>query len=275
MILKNIRIFLVVASFCLLASCKEGCLDPTATNYNPNAKKSNDELCQYDSSLKTPLTLEVFHLFNGNNFSLDSIYYDDFGTMIKFNRAKTYVSKNCFFNSNNSCFDDTLKYLLFDPSVSNYFIGYLKKELNNISVEFQVGVDSVSNHTDPASYQSDEPLSYQTPSMHWQMGSNPMDWSYLFVVVEGLADLNSNGTFDPGEIFVFHIGGDDFRSNPKNISCDVSEFSNESKIKVNLDWSKIIEDIDIKNENFTHTMDNIPLATKIANNSNNFISEYQ
>ena len=275
MILKNIRIFLVVASFCLLASCKEGCLDPNATNYNPNANKSNDELCQYDSSFKTPLTLEVFHLFNGKNFSLDSIYYDDFGTMIKFNRAKTYVSKNCFFNSNNSCFDDTLKYLLIDPSISNYFIGYLKKELNNISVEFQVGVDSISNHTDPASYQSDEPLSYQTPSMHWQMGSNPMDWSYLFVVVEGLADLNSNGTFDPGEIFVFHIGGDNFRSNSKNISCDVSEFSNESKIKVNLDWSKIIEDIDIKNENFTHTMDNIPLATKIANNSNNFISEYQ
>ena len=36
-----------------------------------------------------------------------------------------------------------------------------------------------------------------------------------------------------------------------------------------------IEDIDIKSENFTHTTDNIPLATKIAANSNNFISEYQ
>ena len=274
MILKNIKIFVSLALLCLLVSCKEGCLDPIATNYNPNAKKSNDELCQYDAS-KNPLNLEVYHLFNGNNFSLDSIYYDDFGTMIKFNRAKTYVSKNCFFNSSNSCFDDTLQYLLFDPSISNYFLGYMEKELNTISVEFQVGVDSVSNHTDPASYQSDEPLSYQTPSMHWQMGSNPMDWSYLFVVVEGFADLNSNGVFDAGEIFVFHLGGDDFRSNPKNINCDISEFTNESKIKINLNWSKIIEDIDIKNENFTHTMDNIPLATKIATNSNNFISEYQ
>lgn len=274
MILKNIKIFVSLALLCLLVSCKEGCLDPIATNYNPNAKKSNDELCQYDAS-KNPLNLEVFHLFNGNNFSLDSIYYDDFGTMIKFNRAKTYVSKNCFFNSSNSCFDDTLQYLLFDPSISNYFLGYMEKELNTISVEFQVGVDSVSNHTDPASYQSEVPLSYQTPSMHWQMGSNPMDWSYLFVVVEGFADLNSNGVFDAGEIFVFHLGGDDFRSNPKNINCDISEFTNESKIKINLNWSKIIEDIDIKNENFTHTMDNIPLATKIATNSNNFISQYQ
>ena len=274
MILKNIKIFVSLALLGLIVSCKEGCLDPIATNYNPNAKKSNDELCQYDAS-KNPLNLEVFHLFNGNNFSLDSIYYDDFGTMIKFNRAKTYVSKNCFFNSSNSCFDDTLQYLLFDPSISNYFLGYMEKELNTISVEFQVGVDSVSNHTDPASYQSDEPLSYQTPSMHWQMGSDTMDWSYLFVVVEGFADLNSNGVFDAGEIFVFHLGGDDFRGNPKNINCDIAEFTSESKIKINLNWSKIIEDIDIKNENFTHTMDNIPLATKIATNSNNFISEYQ
>ena len=108
MILKNVKIFVSLALLCLLVSCKEGCLDPTATNYNPNAKKSNNELCQYDAS-KNPLNLEVFHLFNGNNFSLDSIYYDDFGTMIKFNRAKTYVSKNCFFNSSNSCFDDTLQ----------------------------------------------------------------------------------------------------------------------------------------------------------------------
>jgi hypothetical protein len=274
MILKNIKIYASLALLCLLVSCKEGCLDPIATNYNPNAKKSNDELCQYDAS-KNPLNLEVFHLFNGNNFSLDSIYYDDFGTMVKFNRAKTYVSKNCFFKSSNSCFDDTLQYLLFDPSISNYFLGYIEKELNTISIEFQVGVDSVSNHSDPASYQSEEPLSYQTPSMHWQMGSNLMDWSYLFVVVEGFADLNSNGIFDAGEIFVFHLGGDDFRSNPKNISCDISEFTNESKIKINLNWSKIIEDIDIKNENFTHTIDNIPLATKIATNSNNFISQYQ
>ena len=34
-----------------------------------------------------------------------------------------------------------LSNIYFDPSISNYFIGYLNKELNNISVEFQVGVD--------------------------------------------------------------------------------------------------------------------------------------
>ena len=42
--------------------------------------------------------------------------------------------------------------------------------------------------------------------MHWQMGNNSQDWSYLFIVAEGIADLNSNGIFEAGEIFVFHIG---------------------------------------------------------------------
>ena len=32
--------------------------------------------------------------------------------------------------------------------------------------------------------------------------------------------------------------------------------------------------IDIKNDNFTHTMDNIPLATQLSENSNNLIIEY-
>ena len=110
--------------------------------------------------------------------------------------------------------------------------------------------------------------------MHWQMGSNPMDWSYLFVVVEGFADLNSNGIFDAGEIFVFHIGGDSFRCNSHEVSCDVTQLNAETKIKVNINWANLINDIDIKSSNFTHTMDNLPLAQKISDNCGNLISEY-
>ena len=35
-----------------------------------------------------------------------------------------------------------------------------------------------------------------------------------------------------------------------------------------------IDDLDIKNSNFTHTMDNIPLAQKISDNCGNLISEH-
>ena len=268
------RILLTIIGLNFIISCKEGCLDPNALNYDSNAKKSNDELCEYDTNNVESLLLETYHKFDNEDFNLDSIYFDDFGTMIEFNRASFYVSKNCFSNLNNLCIDDTVKYLLIDPSTNNYNIGFLSKDTEDISIEFQVGVDSISNHIDPAVYNSSHPLSYQSPSMHWQMGNNPQDWSYLFIVAEGLADLNSNGIFEPGEIFVFHIGGDSFRSSNHLVNCVVSQLSDELLVKVNINWAAIINDLDIKNSNFTHTMDNIPLAQKISDNCGNLISEH-
>ena len=271
-IFKRILLTIIVLNF--IISCKEGCLDPYALNYDSDAKKSNDELCEYDTNNAESLFLETYHKFDNEDFNLDSIYFDDFGTMIKFNRASFYVSKNCFSNLNNLCFDDTVKYLLVDPSINKYNIGFLQKDSEDISIEFQVGVDSISNHIDPAVYNSSHPLSYQSPSMHWQMGNSSQDWSYLFIVAEGIADLNSNGTFEAGEIFVFHIGGDSFRSSNQLVNCVVSQLSDELLVKVNVNWAAIIDDLNIKNSNFTHTMDNIPLAQKISDNCGNLISEH-
>ena len=268
------KVLITIIGLNLAISCQEGCLDPNALNYNSSAKKSNDELCEYDINNKESLFIEIKHKFDTVDFHVDSIYLDDFGTKIKFNRVAFYVSKNCFSSPNNMCFDDSIKYLLIDPSIANYNIGYLEKDFENISIEFQVGVDSISNHIDPAVYQSNHPLSYQSPSMHWQMGNSSQDWSYLFIVAEGIADLNSNGTFESGEIFVFHIGGDSFRSENHIVNCNVSQISNDLNVKVDINWAAIIDDIDIKSSNFTHTMDNIPLAQKISDNCGNLISEH-
>ena len=94
-IIFNSTFFLIIILFFAI-SCKEGCLDPNALNYDPNSKKSNDELCEYENSNKKSLLLELHHKFDNIDFNLDSIYHDDFGTMLKFNRATFYVSKNCF-----------------------------------------------------------------------------------------------------------------------------------------------------------------------------------
>jgi hypothetical protein len=292
MILKKIIIAIFVFAFLITSCDRPGCKDPNAINYNSKANLS-DGSCQYNNF--KPLFLETYHLYESNDFSLDSTYFDDFGTMIKFSRANFYLGKNCFYNPEGMCFDDTLKYFLIHPNEQIYDLGVFSSVnrwgtdifqagINNIDCEFLIGVDSVNNHQDPALYPSDDPLSYQTPSLHWQMGPDPIDWSYLFIVIEGVADLNSNGIFDPGEIFVYHLGGDAFISAMNNISCRIYDNTNgvnfngnltdSYSIKLNLKWDEIINDIDIKNNNFTHTSDNIPLATKISDNSNNIISEY-
>jgi len=278
------KTLLIVFLFLVFISCKKGCLDPNATNYNPKANKSNNELCEYDTLTQKQLILNTFHNFDNHQFLIDSIFYDDFGTMIQFNRASFYLGKNCLMNIDNICLDDTNKYILIQPETDFYDLGYLPTDYDNISIDFQVGVDSITNHLDPAVYQNDHPLSYQTPSMHWQMGANQENWSYLFIVLEGKADLNNNGIFESGEIFVFHIGGDNFRGNSKIISSTLKDTlidieSNGSlsscyKFDVEINWASIIDNIDIKNDNFTHTIDNIPLATQLSENSNNLIIEY-
>lgn len=285
--LKTISIFLIIFIF---YSCKEGCLDPLASNYDSSATKSNDELCEYDTITSSPLLVKTHHLFDSIPFSLDTIYYDDFGTMIKFTRSKFYLAKNNFVHNSLNCYDNNLEYILVDPEINFYQLGwyYCNKNYlisdNNYSIDLQIGVDSITNHIDPATYTNNHPLSYQSPSMHWQMGADLQDWSYLFVVLEGYVDLNNNGIFEAGEIFVFHIGGDNFRGNSKTINLQLSDTSlalqNNSEIlncyqfDIAINWANIINDIDIKNNNFTHTMDNIPLATQIAINCDNIIFEY-
>ena len=78
--------------------------------------------------------------------------------------------------------------------------------------------------------------------------------------------------FCQGENFVFHIGGDDFSRLTNNISINITE--NSSFVNLDINWGSIIDDIDLSVDNFTHTMDNIPLASKVADNSINLISEH-
>lgn len=60
-----LRLFLLMASFSLTQSCKKGCTDPTAANYNPDAKKDNGS-CYY---VNLPTNL-VVNLSNTPNSGL-------------------------------------------------------------------------------------------------------------------------------------------------------------------------------------------------------------
>ncbi len=255
----------------IMVSCrKEGCTDPLATNYNDKANHENGS-CEYDTIKNYELAVKTYHIFNSSTFHLDSIYFDDFGNKIKFSRAVFYLGNPLFKNTNVYMNNRTNDYILISPSDSIFpFTSLNNLDLN--SVELRIGVDSITNHTDPGKKQNSNPLSYQSPSMHWQMGIDSTDWSYLFIVIEGQVDIDGNNNFDSGESFVFHIGGDGFSRLTNNISLNISEDSSSFSLDIN--WDSIINDIDLSTNNFTHTMDNIPLATEIANNSINLISEH-
>jgi hypothetical protein len=255
-----------------ISSCKRlGCLDPDAINYDSQANKE-DNSCEYSTDSSFQLSLKFRHFFNNELFSFDSIYQDDFGNSIQFSRASFYFGKLNVKNSINNLVEMSEKYFLISPSETIYNYGTINN-YNISSLDFTIGIDSVTNHLDPAIYQSDNDLSYQTPSMHWHMGINPQQWSYLFLVIEGKVDMNNNQVFDNGEDFVFHIGGDGFSLMINNLECTSDKLSTLNyEIKLNVNWKSIITNIDLSTDNFTHTMDNIVLSNKVIENANQFIS---
>jgi hypothetical protein len=259
------------AQICILSCKKKGCTNPDAINYDSKANK-DDNSCKFNIDSLFNLSLNFHHFFDNEIFSFDSIYSDDFGNKIQFSRAAFYCGS---INYNNINIETVDQYVLVSPEKLNYDYGQVSNaEIS--SIDITIGIDSITNHLDPANYQNNNDLSYQTPSMHWQMGINSSDWSYLFIVLEGKVDINGNGTFESGESFIFHIGGDAFSITKENLICDLTQTTSAQNYEIQLDanWKSLIDSVDLSNDNFTHTMDNIPLATKITENADELITAH-
>ena len=269
--MKYIPLLTTVLIFVCFCSCKKrGCTDPTATNYNSEAEV-DDGNCSYDNlSQELPIIqLNTTHLFNSTSFSYDSIYQDDFGNNIKFSRAQFYFGNPKFKNSADSNADSSRNYILINPSKSAYtFDTILPGNYNKLDV--LIGVDNFTNHLDPAIYPSSNDLSYQSPSMHWQMGSSPQNWSYLFIVLEGVVDIDGNNSFDPGESFVFHIGDDENSCKLSNLSVNIEASYNDIlNLNLNVNWAGFISGIDLSVDNFAHSG---TITSAISSNGSNVIS---
>ena len=163
-------------------------------------------------------------------------------------------------------FHDT--YLLVKPETDEYGIGKMKAASYE-SISFNVGVDSATNHKDPALHPAGHPLALQNPSMHWSW--NP---GYRFMVLEGSwsASTGESGTF------LFHLGLDEFLTHVHlHFHHPLQAKAGQSvTAHMNVDYGKLLEGINLKRENYTKSMSQAekPLAQKLANNiPNAFILE--
>ncbi|MFN8166405.1 MAG: MbnP family protein [Bacteroidia bacterium] len=172
-----------------------------------------------------------------------------------------YISNIVLIKQDGSTYPLTGKVILAGPASMEYELG--KVPVGNYKgFTFMMGLDSATNHTDPAIYSSGNPLSVQTPSIHWDWNSG-----YIFFKVEGKVDttLAANGTADYD--YLYHIGMDDLK---RTIDFSTGAFSvtsgSSQEIHLEFDLLEALSNVDMRTENLTHTMDNFPLADKIANN---------
>ena len=249
-------------------SCnKDGCIDPTALNYDPNAE-NDDGTCVY---LAENLNLSVYSKLGQADFAYNTEVITDGGRTIKFTRAQMYMS-GFTFNGTGGAYQLLNPHALIKPEVMEYNLGYLPQDMYT-SFSFSAGVDSASNHMDPATFSAASALSSNNPDhMHW--GWDP---GYIFYVLEGLVDTSAamNGLVDAP--FIFHVGTDMHRVDLAFVS-QIDATSDSVNVSINIDWLKLLDGTDMTAEvdsRSTHTTNNPPLAALMVTNLDEAISLHQ
>ena len=181
----------------------------------------------------------------------------------KFNLAdfRYYISNIVLIKNDGSEYSLTGKVLLVSPTVDEY-------DLQSVPVgsyqgfKFMLGLDSATNHTDPTTYAATNPLAIQTPGIHWSWNSG-----YIFMKVEGQCDTTLAATGTPDYDYFYHIGLDGFK---RTIDFTTAAFNvasgSDKELVLNFNLLQALSNVDMRIENETHTMNNVPLATKIADN---------
>jgi hypothetical protein len=257
--------FLVILGAVVFSSCNsDGCIDPTALNYDPNAK-NDDGGCVY---VTENLKMSFYSKLGTEDFAYNTVATTSNGRSVKFTRVQMYMS-GLVFNGTSGQYEISDSHLLVKPDVLEYNLGYLPEgTYDNFS--FSAGVDSVSNHMDPATFSSTSALSANNPDhMHW--GWDP---GYIFYVIEGEVDTSAamNGPIDAP--FIFHVGTDMHKVGMA-FAQQVISVSEGTTVELDIDWLKLLDGTDMTGEvdsRSTHTMNNPPLAVLMVSNIDAAIS---
>ena len=228
--------------------------------FMPACKKKEKETgC---TTIDSVCILKLRHRAGPSAFAFNSDYTDDFGNQFQFTRADFYLKVDGFLEHDNltvTIGDDL--YALVSPTIGEINYGVVPEgTLHNL--DWAIGVDSALNHADLSIYEAGHALSHQSPSMHWGWSSG-----YIFCVMEGIVDVDGSGTYDPGENFALHVGMDPQFRDGTNIHVETPVTPGDTAfVNIDVDYLEFVDSIDLSIDNSTHTMDNMPLAVRVADN---------
>lgn len=252
----HIKHLLPVAALLVLAACNkpEGCMDPLALNYDPEAEV--DKGCTYAESY--PMSMHFHSSLNGVDL-VEEQQYTINGVNTHIELVQFYVSGIALINANGDTINSDT-YLLVKPENDEYSIGDFPPG-DYTKLIFHVGVDSITNHSDPSVYELKDPLSAQTPSMHW-------GWSfgYIFLRIDGEVDSDGDGTPDPAGTFEMHTGEDRYLATVEIDYPITIGNGQENILHLDANWDLFFAGVDMANDNTVHGSDNLPLAEILFEN---------
>lgn len=223
-----------------------------------SCKKSDDD---NPANTSQKLSFHIHTLVGNTSANYTSTFTDATGRKFTISDLRYYLSNIVLIKNDGSEYPLSGKVLLVNPATTGY-------ELGDVPVgdykgfRFILGLDSATNHSDPTTYPAGNPLAIQTPAIHWSWSSG-----YIFYLFEGKVDTTLAASGTPDYDFFYHVGMDGFK---RTIDFSTEAFSivsgSDKEIGLEFDMRDVLNNVDMRTENRTHTMDNMPLATKIADN---------
>lgn len=191
------------------------------------------------------------------------------GDTVQISDIKGLISNfNFIFSDNSEFFKDQFQYYkLSNPSTHTFVLSGVP-DGSYKSLNFYLGLDSTSNHSDVTTYPRTSALStYQAGGeLHW-------NWA------DGFIFTSMAGTYRPANAprykgFSYHLGMD-----PNLVKVSVSTpglvvTGNSRLMELNLDWKEMFESpylINISNQEVTHSTSGDTLATQLSANLSNLV----
>lgn len=252
------KINFLIGCFILLifnqCSKPTGCVNDKALNYDPTIEVA-DGSCEFPS-----LSLDFVLKVGAFDFEINRIYNIN-GYNTAFKQFQFYISDLELERSDLTTNDYSTKYPLIKEANSSVPLGEVFVETFE-KVRFNVGVDSATNSNIAAFLNNSmHDLFQQNPdTMHYNYSDG-----YIFLKMVGKVDRNGDNIPNENESFDMRIGTNQFlRSIELVVNKDVTEA--QDKIELQVDIEKLLNGVDLQVEQHTNSMNDVPLATKIANN---------
>jgi archaellin len=202
----------------------------------------------------------IDHIAGNNNFELNNTYLNNSsGNSYNISQLKYFISNITFIDEegNEEKVDDSF-FINLEENKNKFDFGISGTTYN--SIKFYVGLDSATNHSDPAKQSANSVLNPANTDMHWNWMSG-----YIFLSIEGY--LFENGVESDG--FSYHIGKMENLIEVIITPENGFDFSSTNNLFIELDLSKIFDGqhtIDISNELVTHSSNDNGLSKKLSEN---------
>lgn len=253
---------IAAGTFAFSGCQKEGCTDKSATNYDSKAQK-DDGSCVY-ADTTSDIMLHFHPMLGSSDFAYDTEVTNWEGRKMKFTKAQVYLSGFHLNNDDGTTMLPT-QYLLTKPETMMYDLGSVPNTHYH-EIAFSVGVDSVANHSDPASWPSDNALSSNNPDhAFWNWNSG-----YIFIEVEGMVDTTADMSGSANAPFVYHIGTDALRNDL--VFAHHMDLDGDITMMAMIDYLELFNGIDVRLNPDSHTMNNMPAAMALSANVPNAVT---